>query len=60
MLFHLILCFFRILVEESGRNCFFRAEKTVEKTAVFSTLEETGEPCFQEFRVLLMAISDTF
>ena len=45
MLFHLILSFFQILVEETGRNCFFRAEKTVEKTTVFSTSEETGEPC---------------
>ena len=41
------LSFFRILAEETGRNCFFRTEKTVEKTAVFSALEETGEPCCQ-------------
>ena len=26
-------------MEETGRNCFFRMEKTA--------LEETGEPCFQ-------------
>ena len=39
------LSFFHISAEETGRNRFFQAEKTVEKTMVFSTLEETGEPC---------------
>ena len=34
------LSFFRILAEENGRNCFFQVEKSV----VFSALEETGEP----------------
>ena len=39
------MSFFQISAEETGRNCFFRTEKTVEKTTVFSALEETGEPC---------------
>ena len=38
------LSFFRISAEETGRNYFFWAEKTVEKPAFFSALEETGEP----------------
>ena len=39
------LSFFQISAEETGRNCFFQVEKTVEKkNAVFSAFEETGVP----------------
>ena len=41
------LSFFRILAKETGRNYFFQAEKTVEKTAFFPALEETGKPWFR-------------
>ena len=37
---------FEFLPNFSGRNCFFRTEKTVEKNAFFSALEETGEPWY--------------
>ena len=43
---HYLEITFEFLPNFSGRNCFFRTEKTVEKTTVFSALEETGEPWF--------------
>ena len=38
------LSFFRISAEETGRNYFFRAEKTVEKTAFFPVWKKLANP----------------
>ena len=38
MHFHLNVSFLQILVEETGRNCFFRAEKNMDKNMFFFPL----------------------